>query len=425
MRQDKEEQENLSSSDVSSNTQIAGAGADAVSSVDAGGAAAAAKKAAAKEAAAKVAAEAAAKRAARAAKDRSCVALDGTGGDHRDTRAVVDAARFAMAMYPQLDLIIFGSSQLEQDLLKAGIKKERYEFRLAQQTIPQDEPPRLVLKNYQHAAMVQALACVRDGEADSMISSGGTGPLVTLARHMLGVQHLSPKRTAVKAKIAQELGYSPAQVRASGELGGSTKEGAAVRPCFAARIPVGPNRFALMLDLGANASCQPWDLYDFACLGHACARVSLEIDSPRISLLNVGTELGKGNHFVHQARDFMAADRSLQFTGFIEGNRIFRDDADVIVTDGFTGNVALKAAEGVADIYASAGGMKKFFGKLARPEWLLPWQYNGSVLLGVNGLVIKSHASAGIEALAVAVVEAARAAHSDLATNMQQQLLRE
>lgn len=406
MRQDKEEQENLSSSEVSSNTQIAGAGADTAA-----------------EAAAKVAAEAAAKRAARAAKDRSCVALDGTGGDHRDTRAVVDAVRFAMAMYPQLDLIIFGSSQLEQDLLKAGIKKERYEFRLAQQTIPQDESPRMVLKNYQHAAMVQALACVRDGEADSMISSGGTGPLVTLARHMLGVQHLGPKRTALKARIAQELGYSPAQVRAAGETGG--REGSAVRPCFAARIPVGSNRFALMLDLGANASCQPWDLYDFACLGHACARISLEIDSPRISLLNVGTELGKGNRFVHQARDFMAADRSLQFTGFIEGNRIFRDDADVIVTDGFTGNVALKAAEGVADIYASAGGMKKFFGKLARPEWLLPWQYNGSVLLGVNGLVIKSHASAGIEALAVAVVEAARAAHSELATNMQQQLLKE
>ena len=406
MRQDKEEQENLSSSEVSSNTQIAGAGADAAA-----------------EAAAKVAAEAAAKRAARAAKDRSCVALDGTGGDHRDTRAVVDAVRFAMAMYPQLDLIIFGSSQLEQDLLKAGIKKERYEFRLAQQTILQDESPRMVLKNYQHAAMVQALACVRDGEADSMISSGGTGPLVTLARHMLGVQHLGPKRTALKARIAQELGYSPAQVRAAGETGG--REGSAVRPCFAARIPVGSNRFALMLDLGANASCQPWDLYDFACLGHACARISLEIDSPRISLLNVGTELGKGNRFVHQARDFMAADRSLQFTGFIEGNRIFRDDADVIVTDGFTGNVALKAAEGVADIYTSAGGMKKFFGRLARPDWLLPWQYNGSVLLGVNGLVIKSHASAGIEALAVAVVEAARAAHSELATNMQQQLLKE
>lgn len=368
-----------------------------------------------------------AKKDKRAHSERSCVALDGTGGDHRDTRAVVDAVRFAMAMYPQLDLIIFGTSQLEHDLLKAGLKKDRYQFRLAQQTIPQDENPRSVLKNYQHAAMVQALECVRSGEADSMISSGGTGPLVTLARHMLGVQTLSPKRSALKSKIASELGYSPAQVRASSfddvtYTAGSAGAGATVRPCFAARIPVGPNRFALMLDLGANSSCKPWDLYDFACLGHACARISLELDAPRISLLNVGTELGKGSRLVQQARDFIAADRSLQFTGFIEGNRIFRDDADVIVTDGFTGNVALKSAEGVADIYTSAGGMKRFFGKLARPEWLLPWQYNGSVLLGVNGLVIKSHASAGIEALAVAMVEAARAAHASLADKMQKEL---
>ena len=112
----------------------------------------------------------------------------------------------------------------------------------------------------------------------------------------------------------------------------------------------------------------------------------------------------------------------LQYVGFIEGNRIFRNDADVIVTDGFTGNVALKAAEGVADIYGSSGGMKRFFSKMARPEWLLPWQYNGSVLLGVNGVVVKSHASAGVEAFAVAVVEAARAAQASLAENMQRRL---
>lgn len=375
------------------------------------------------------------KSAARAKNKRSCVALDGTGGDHLDTRPVVDAVRFAMAMYPNLDLIVFGSSQLEQDLIKAGVQQDRYEFRLAQQRIPQDETPRAVLQNYSHAAMTQAIACVRAGEADSMISSGGTGPLVTLARHILGVQRLGPKRSAFKAKIAQELGLSSAIARfamhskniedVTGD-GLNTNlaqlQGAPVRPCFAARIPVGSNRFALMLDLGANASCQPWDLYDFACLGQAWAQISLGIDAPRISLLNVGTELGKGNSLIQQARDFVAADRSLQFTGFIEGNRVFRDDADVIVTDGFTGNIALKAAEGVADLYAGMSGLKRFFGKLARPEWLLPWQYNGSVLLGVNGLVIKSHASAGTEALAVAVVEAARAAQAALATNMQQQL---
>ena len=343
--------------------------------------------------------------------ERSCVALDGTGGDHRDTRSVVDAVRFAMAMYPQLYLIIFGSNQLQDDLLKAGVDTKRYEFRLAQQSIPQDESPRSVLKNFPLAAMVKALECVRSGEADSMISSGGTGPLVTLARHILGVQHLGPKRIAHKEKICSELGH-----------GSWSAHGGKVRPCFAARIPVGPNRFALMMDLGANATCSAADLYDFACLGNECAKISLEVDSPRVAILNVGTELGKGNALVHEAREFIEQDRSLQYVGFIEGNRIFRDDADVIITDGFTGNVALKAAEGVADLYSSSGGMKKFFGKLARPQWLLPWQYNGSVLLGVNGLVVKSHASAGHEALAVAVVEAARAAHASLAVNMQRRL---
>ena len=177
-----------------------------------------------------------------------------------------------------------------------------------------------------------------------------------------------------------------------------------------------------MLDLGANATCTPSDLYDFACLGSECAKISLELPSPRVAILNVGTELGKGNALVQQAREYIEQDRSLQYVGFIEGNRIFRNDADVIVTDGFTGNVALKAAEGVADIYGSSGGMKRFFSKMARPEWLLPWQYNGSVLLGVNGVVVKSHASAGVEAFAVAVVEAARAAQASLAENMQRRL---
>ena len=102
--------------------------------------------------------------------------------------------------------------------------------------------------------------------------------------------------------------------------------------------------------------------------------------------------------------------------------RIFNDDADVIVTDGFTGNVALKAAEGVANLYANSAGMKKFFAKMARPDWLLPWQYNGSVLLGVNGIVVKSHGAAGKEAMAVAMVEAARAAQANLASKMQEAL---
>lgn len=339
--------------------------------------------------------------------DKNCtvVALDGSGGDNKDTRPVVEAVRFAMAMYPSLYLIIFGTTQLKNDLLKAQVDVTRYEFRLAQQVIAQDEPMRSVIKNYSNSAMYKALECVKNKEADSMISSGGTGPLVTLARHLLGVQKLSAK--CIKLKERNHI---------------ASRDGL-VRPCFAARIPVAPERFALMMDLGANANCQSHDLYDFALLGHAFAKLSLELDSPRIALLNVGTEMGKGSMMIRQARHYLEQERAVQFTGFIEANRIFCDDADIIITDGFTGNIALKAAEGVADLYANGTGMKKFFSKMARPQWLLPWQYNGSVLLGVNGLVIKSHASAGKEALAVAVVEAAKVAHAQLSSKMQAQLL--
>lgn len=336
-----------------------------------------------------------------------CVALDGTGGDSRDTLPITDAIRFALAIYPNLRLLVYGAPQLENDILKAGIDSSRYEFHAAQQTIPQDASPLTVLKRYPHAAMLQAMLAVKEGRAASMISSGGTGPLVTLARHILGVQHFSEKTAAFK----QKLGFAP--------------RGGSVRPCFAAKIPTGPERFALMLDLGANANCTASDLFDFAHLGAACAQEYLELSNPRVSLLNVGTELGKGSVLVQKTRKALEQSRSIYFSGFIEANRIFNDESDVIVTDGFTGNIALKAAEGVADLFSQGSGVKRIFTKMARPEWLLPWQYNGSVLLGVNGLVIKSHASAGKEALAVAMVEAARSANAGLAGKIQERLLQD
>ena len=126
-------------------------------------------------------------------KAQSCVALDGTGGDNKDTRHVVDAVRFALAMYPSLYLIVFGSSELEEKLKLAIKETNRYEFRLAAQCITQDEPPRSVLLNYKNSAMYKAMECVKSGEAGAMISGGGTGPLVTIARHLLGVQKLNDK----------------------------------------------------------------------------------------------------------------------------------------------------------------------------------------------------------------------------------------
>lgn len=313
------------------------------------------------------------------------VAVDGTGGDNDSTRNIVGAALFALTLYPHLKLIIFGSEKLEDGLKKARLPDGRWEFRLAPLTIPQDETPRKVLEGYSNAAMRQAIECVKNQEADAMVSSGGTGPLVTLSRHILG--------TAGK-----------------------------IRPALCAKMPSGPGRFSLMLDLGANSSFHSSDLYDFARLGSAAARISLNIGEPRISVLNVGSEQGKGNAVVREARDLIRENRHLYCQGFIEANRIFSGDTDVIVTDGFTGNVALKAAEGVARIFGQGAGLRKFFARLARPEWLMPWQYNGSLLLGVRGIVVKGHASAAEQSVAVAMVEAARAAEKNLSAAIEEEL---
>lgn len=313
------------------------------------------------------------------------VAVDGTGGDSRSTQGIVGAALFALTLYPNLKLIIFGTDKLETDLKKANLPGNRWEFRSAPLIIPQDETPRNVLEGYTNAAMRQAVECVRNKEADAVVSSGGTGPLVTLSRHILGT-----------------VGR--------------------IRPALCAKMPSGPGRFSLMLDLGANSSCHSSDLYDFALLGRAAAKISLNIEEPRISVLNVGSEQGKGNAIVREARDLIKNNKNLYCEGFIEANRIFTGDTDVIVTDGFTGNVALKAAEGVARIFGHGSGLRRFFARLARPEWLMPWQYNGSLLLGVKGVVVKGHASAAEQSVAVAMVEAARAAQINLAAEIEEEL---
>lgn len=311
------------------------------------------------------------------------IALDGTGGDRKSTQSIVRALNFAFVLYPALKVIVYGPGQLEADLLRKGVDPKRFEFRSAPQGIPQDEEPRRVLEGYRRAAMRQALESVKEGESQGMVSSGGTGPLVVLARHILGCP---------------------------GHL----------RPALCARMPCGPGRFSLMLDLGANSSCTAHDLYDFARLGSAACSLTMGITEPRLAVLNVGREQGKGNPRVREARDLICADKNLYSDGFIEADRIFSGEADVIVTDGFTGNVALKAAEGVARIFNHATGLRRLFSKMMRPDWLVPWQYNGSILLGVDGVVVKSHASAGEEALAVAMVEAARYAEASAAEGIRE-----
>lgn len=313
------------------------------------------------------------------------IALDGTGGDNRQDHSVVKAVSFALNMCHQLHIMVFGPKSLEQELKKSNLDLERVSFRLAPQSIPQDESPRKVIEEYEQSAMKKGLYAVKNGEALAFVSGGGTGPLVSLSRHILGT-------------ISD------------------------FRPALAAKIPSRKGSFSVMLDLGANATSNAQDLYGFALLGKAYAELCLNVVNPKVAILNVGSERNKGSKTIRDVRYLLESDINVNLKGYIEANKIFSGDADVIVTDGFTGNVALKSAEGVAYIFTHGDGLKKFFAKLAWPNWLTPWQYNGSPLLGVKGIVIKSHASAKDEALACAIVEAVNAVKVSLASSIEQKL---
>lgn len=309
-------------------------------------------------------------------KKQITVAIDGLGGD-RGIGTVIGAMRFALALYPNLRLLVFGNNELLEGIEKQKIDSSRYVFYKNSLMVPQDASVKDVMSVYLNSSMAQAIQSVMNKEADAVVSNGGTGPLVCLARHFL-------------------------------------KQNTPYHPALAARMPTGPNSCSLMLDLGANAETQEKDLLGFAKLGAIAYQAQFNATNPTVALLNVGTEQGKGSKVIQRARELIVEDKTINFTGFIEANSIFRGNVDVIVSDGFTGNIALKAAEGVASLFANASGIRKFFARMARPDWLLPWQFNGSILLGVNGIVIKSHASAGNEALAVAMVEAARYSQSSI-----------
>lgn len=313
------------------------------------------------------------------------VALDGTGGDNVDPQSVASAVRFATVFEPKLKVIVYGDKKLQTALESQKISPDRYQFEYAPVVIAQDEEPRKVISGFLNSAMRLAIEAVKDKKASVAVSSGGTGPLVCLSRHILGVID-------------------------------------SVRPALCAKIPAGPGRYSLMLDLGANALSGSEDMYEFALLGSAAYKSMFNTDRPRVSILNVGTERNKGSAKVKEARDLVESNSKINFVGFVEANNMFCDYADVIVTDGFTGNVALKAAEGVASVFLNAHGIKKFFSMLARPDWLEPWQYNGSMLLGVDGLVVKSHASSGKEAVAVALVQAYKLARQNIVENIKNEL---
>lgn len=307
------------------------------------------------------------------------------GGDFGPS-VTVPAALFCLQQYEDLHLILVGDQEaLNQHLLAHhASESDRLRIQHASQTVAMHESPALALRNKKDSSMRIAINLVKEGVAKACVSAGNTGALMATARFVL--------------KTLPGIDR-PAIIYAMPTMKKDTK----VR----------------MLDLGANVDSTAEHLMQFAVMGSVLAAAVDNIPFPTVGLLNIGTEDIKGNEQVKLAAQLLAEMSEINYTGFVEGSHIYEGVADVIVCDGFVGNVALKSSEGIAKMIAHY--MKEAF----KRNWLTklsglvalhvlksfakqidPAQYNGASLVGLQGIVIKSHGGANKEGFISAIKEA-------------------
>jgi len=327
------------------------------------------------------------------------IALDGMGGDIGPEVVVPAALRVLSTATDNVRLILVG----QEDILSARLTQLKAKdhpglvIRHASQLVNMDESPAQALRVKKDSSMRVAINLVKQGEADACVSAGNTGALMATARFVL-----------------------------------KTLPGID-RPAIMVPVPTMHGR-TYMLDLGANADCTPEHLFQFAVMGAVVATGIENIEHPRIALLNIGEEEIKGNETVKQAAALLSASQ-LNYVGFIEADRIPEQRADVVVCDGFTGNVALKSMEGTARLVRHflrqefrSGPYGMLAGLVARPvlrslaNRLDPRRYNGASLVGLDGIVIKSHGGADALAFAnaiqVAMLEVEQAVPRRIATHL-------
>ena len=309
----------------------------------------------------------------------SRLAVDAMGGDHAP-EAVIAGLDIVAERQPKTFFLIFGDEERLTPLLKKAKRLVgRYELRHCPDVITGDMKPTVALR-LSHSSMRRAIDSVLSGEAEGVVSAGNTGALLALSKIVL-----------------------------------KTLKGID-RPAMAAIAP-SVKGDVVMLDLGLNVVCDARNLVEFALMGTVFARIVLGLPAPRFGLLNIGSEEGKGDDTLRSAAATLRVSPiAAQFHGFVEGHDIGAGTVDVVVTDGFTGNVALKTGEGTLKFVTellrrvfATGPFAKMGYLLARgamkrlKETLDPRRYNGAVLLGLNGVVVKSHGGTDAEGFAHAV----------------------
>lgn len=315
---------------------------------------------------------------------RQTIAIDAMGGDIGPSVMIAGAAK-AHASIDSARYIFFGDqAKIKPELEKFPEIKVHSEIRHTEKYIPSEEKPSVAVRNSKDTSMRLAIEAVRDGLADGVVSAGNTGALMAMSKLLL--------------KCLPGIN----------------------RPAIASVLPTVHGK-SVMLDLGANLSCDAEVLAQFAVLGAVYARVVQGITKPTVGLLNVGTEDMKGHEELRNAASILSTiEFPGQYYGFIEGDDITKGTVDVIVTDGFTGNIALKTAEGVGKLskeyltqafkssplamlgyFLARGAIKNMKAKVD------PRNYNGGMFLGINGVCVKSHGGSDVDGTANAIKVAA------------------
>ena len=323
---------------------------------------------------------------------RLTLALDVMGGDI-GPRITIPASLLALENDPELSLILFGDNQQISPLLNHSSQSvlERIQVQHCTSVIENNQGISYALRHSKGTSMRLALETVQRGEAQGCVSAGNTAALMGLSKILL----------------------QPLQGIA--------------RPALISLIPTIDGEKSVMLDLGANIECSAENLYQFAIMGAIFAEARLDLVYPRIGLLNIGIEEIKGHQSIRDAANLLQKSTALNYVGFIEGDVLLNGKADVIVSDGFAGNVALKTLEGTVrnllSLFKDKANLRFIKLILAwifrfvfkqRLKRINPDEYNGASLIGLKAVVVKSHGSANVNAFAHAIADAAFQARQQL-----------